>query len=264
MKNPFDTAEMALGYARSRPSVHPRIVDLAARDLHTPVERALDIGCGAGLSTLAIASLARERYGLEPVQSMLPFAPAIAPGAHFLAGSAERLPFREDTVDLLTAAGSLNYVNLEAFFQEATRVLKPTGHLLVYDFKTARRFAGTDAVRDPLDNWFDEFLRRYPPVVSPKVQPLDPDSLAQRATGFTRFQSESPQIALELDPGFYMEYLLTGTNVAQAVTQGADLNGIRVWLQQTLNPIWQGQRRTVLFDAYWILLVPLRRGSLFS
>ncbi len=171
-----------------------------------------------------------------------------------MAGSAERLPFRDHSFDLLTAAGSLNYVDLTGFFREALRVLAPGGHLLVYDFKTARRFAGEDASVDPLDQWFDEFLRRYPPVVSARVQPLDPETVALLASGFTPCASETPRIAVEMDPGFYLDYLLTGTNVAQAIANGAALPSIRDWCQATLAPVWRGEPKTVLFEAYWVIL----------
>ena len=254
MKNPFDSAEMAVGYARSRPAVHPRIVERAMGILRAPVGCVLDVGCGAGVSTRAIAGFAGMTVGVEPVAAMLPFAPAIAPGAYFVAGAAEQLPFGAGRFDLLTAAGSLNYVDLEAFWEEARRVLRPGGHLLVYDFKTARRFGDLDGGADALDGWFDGFLRRYPPVVSGRVQSLDPERLARLARGFTRVGSESTEIGLEVEPEFYLEYLLTGTNVAQAVANGAALASIREWCHEGLSAIWQGRARTVLFDAYWVLL----------
>jgi hypothetical protein len=48
---------MAAGYAFSRPAVQPHIISRIREDLRLegPVGRALDIGCGAGLSTAASA-----------------------------------------------------------------------------------------------------------------------------------------------------------------------------------------------------------------
>jgi predicted TPR repeat methyltransferase len=38
------------------------------------------------------------------------------------------------SLDLIAAAGSLNYVALDRFFPEAARILAPNGLLLAYDF----------------------------------------------------------------------------------------------------------------------------------
>ena len=55
-------------------------------------------------------------------------------------GTAEAIPLRDRSVDLITAAGSLNYANLDLFFPEAARVLLPHGVLVVYDFSPGRSF----------------------------------------------------------------------------------------------------------------------------
>ena len=58
-------------------------------------------------------------------------------------------PVRMAVADLMTAAGSLNYVDLEKFFAEASRVLTPEGKLVVYDVSPAA------------NEWFDAFMSRY-------------------------------------------------------------------------------------------------------
>jgi ubiquinone/menaquinone biosynthesis C-methylase UbiE len=69
------------------------------------------------------------------------------------------MPFGSGTVDLLTAAGSLNYTrDLDAVWHEAARVLGAGGTLAVYDFSPGRSFDDDDA----LDEWFDAFTARYP------------------------------------------------------------------------------------------------------
>ncbi len=72
---------------------------------------------------------------------MLAYSHAVAPKARFLVGQAERLPVASCTFDLITAAGSVNYANLDLFFPEVERVLTETGVLVIYDFSAGRRFA---------------------------------------------------------------------------------------------------------------------------
>src|SRR3954453_15309435 len=100
---------MASGYARSRPALHGRVI-ARIRDhlrLNEPISRALDVGCGAGLSTAALQPLAASPIGVEPVAGMLAWVSDTAPAARFAAARAENLPFRSGCMDLVTAAGSL-------------------------------------------------------------------------------------------------------------------------------------------------------------
>src|SRR4051794_14959392 len=107
MSNPFGTAEMAAGYATSRPPVHRHIL---RRALTGVVDRALDVGCGAGVSTNALDEFALHRIGIEPAEAMLrPWSTTTALGARFAVACAEAIPLRTGSVDLMTAAGSLNY-----------------------------------------------------------------------------------------------------------------------------------------------------------
>lgn len=243
----FGSPEMVEGYSRARPPVHPYVLELVRERLALtmPLARALDVGCGAGLSTSPLRGIAGFCLGIDPVEAMVHGSPARAVGVRFAAARAEALPVRTASVDVITAAGSLNYADLDEFFPDAARVLRREGALIVYDFSPGRRFPDSDA----LDLWFTEFLRRYPKEEGSAAS-LDPALLAASAAGFQLAGSEEFEVALRMDPAAYCNYLLTETNVAHAIARGEDATGIRGWLESTLAGVFDGEARDVLFTGY--------------
>lgn len=241
----YDSSRLAACYARVRPAVHPEIIKLIQRHLQlsSPFPRALDLGCGAGLSTAALATLAISVVGLEPVTTMLTHGYSVAPHAQFLVGVAEQLPFRSQTFDLITAAGSLNYVDLNRCFPEVGRVLKPNGTLVIYDFSSGRRFQKSDV----LDQWFTDFEQRYPfpPGYEMDVQGQDYCHFGLRLSGYQAFE-----VAITLDFSAYLDYILSETNVELAIQEGESLATITDWCRTTLTPIFGDTSREILFDGY--------------
>jgi ubiquinone/menaquinone biosynthesis C-methylase UbiE len=132
----YDSERLAAAYAFDRPAIHEQILRSARLDRRA--DRALDVGCGAGLSTAALAPLARQVIGLEPISTMLAHRRTVAPHATFVMGQAERLPFAAGSFDLVAAAGSLNYADLSAALAEIARVLTSAGAFLLYDFSVGR------------------------------------------------------------------------------------------------------------------------------
>ncbi len=180
---------------------------------------------------------------------MLKWAPRVSPEADFLAGQAEVLPLRAHSVDLIAAAGSLNYADLDRFFPEAARVLAPGGQLLVYDFSPGRSFADNSR----LDDWFEAFMQRYPaPAFEGRT--LSPELLAPLASGFHLTAAEHFEIPVTLNPNFYLDYMLTETNVAAAVRAGTPLAEIRRWCAMTLARVWEATPQPVIFRGYFARL----------
>jgi predicted TPR repeat methyltransferase len=68
--NPFVGQSVATRYAEVRPPLHDRVVRLLAERLPKP-ERALDLGCGTGLSTRPMSSFAHTVIGVDVSEEML-------------------------------------------------------------------------------------------------------------------------------------------------------------------------------------------------
>lgn len=249
MSDLYSSANMASGYAQWRPPVHERVMQ-RVRDhlqLRAKVTRALDVGCGSGLSTAALEPVAEVRVGIEPAEPMVRYASLVAPRAHAVVGRAEELPFGNQSFQLMTAAGSLNYVDLERFFDEARRVLAHGGHLVVYDFGPGRSFRDSPA----LDDWYTEFEKRYP---FPPASSIDPETLNAGDHAIRRERCEFFETAIAMKPDFYLEYALTETSVAAAVARGVPYSEIRDWCAATLPAVFGGPSREVVFRGYILFM----------
>lgn len=239
---------MGEGYARARPPVHAYVVSRIRERLTHPIGRALDVGCGAGLSTGPLTGLAEVCIGLDPFQPMVREAKRTAPAASFVQAAAERLPFRNESFHLITAAGSLNYTDLDQFFPEAARVLAREGVLVVYDFSQGRTFADSPA----LETWFEEFMRRYPRPRGGEVA-ISPESLPSQAKGFRVEGHEDFALPLPMTPQAYVDYVMTETNVANAAVAATE---VRDWCSRSLEPVFDGKPQRVVFNGYLAWLRP--------
>jgi SAM-dependent methyltransferase len=107
----------------------PRFVDFAGLE---PGMRALDVGCGSGLLTAALA----DRLGATSVAAADPSEPLLAtcagrvPGAEVRRASADRLPWPDESFDAVLSQLVLNFVpDGDAAVAEMRRVGAPGGIL---------------------------------------------------------------------------------------------------------------------------------------
>jgi SAM-dependent methyltransferase len=168
---------------------------------------------------------------------------AVAPGASFVAAVAERMPFAAASFDIVTAAGSLNYVDLAAFLPELARVLTERGVMVVYDFSAGRRLRDDDR----LEAWYGEFARRYPPKPGYEmdVRALGYERAGLGLEAFTPFE-----VAVPMTWQAYVAYVMSETGVELAVARGVPEAEIGNWCEATLAGVLGDEPRDVLFDAY--------------
>ncbi|NKB68469.1 MAG: methyltransferase domain-containing protein [Candidatus Latescibacteria bacterium] len=245
----FATTAVASGYASDRPYFHPQVMaQVQSRlGLSGPCPRALDVGCGAGLSTLALTALAERVVGVDSsaamVQSAIPHE-----RVEYLTCAAEDLAF-DEPFDLITLAGSINWIDRPRFFARAEKNLRPGGHLLVYD----NTILGEMAEDPAFATWYQTvYLRRYPRP-SRDESPLDAAEYRPYGFEFSAAEDYTNQVAFTRDR--FIDYLLTQSNTTSVLEIGAeDYTEMRAWFTAALAPFFSQSQRTLLFGGYiWYL-----------
>lgn len=108
--------------------------------------RALDVACGPGTFTLVFAPHVRRMTGLDITAAILEKARAAAAkenigNVEWLLGNAEKLPWNDNSFDLVTTAYSLHHMEHAAqAVAEIARVLKPGGWFALVDIAVPEGF----------------------------------------------------------------------------------------------------------------------------
>lgn len=143
------------GYDRTRradPNLATAIAKLLRVEFPAPV---LDIGCGTGNYTIAVADRNVVTIGLDQSTLMLRRARAKEPRLDWIAGQAEALPFADASFAGAFCTMTLHHLqDFEAVFSEIARVLKPGGRFVAFTAlpEQAEQFW--------LNAYFPELMRR--------------------------------------------------------------------------------------------------------
>jgi len=93
---------------------------------------ALEVGCGTGHWMSALRESVEYLCGADCSLEMLRRAAAKCPGAGLLRATAQALPFRDASVDLVFCVNAIHHFErFEEFIAEAKRLLRPGGTLVV-------------------------------------------------------------------------------------------------------------------------------------
>jgi SAM-dependent methyltransferase len=239
--NPFAAPGVGDIYAHGRPFHHPRsLAHIFAMVGDHPLERALDIACGTGMSTVALGEHAETVVGVDVSAEMLGSARRAA-GVSYLLGRAERMPFTDGDVDAATCCSGIHWFDQAAFFAELRRVLRPAGWVGLYDHYFTGEMLG---VRE-FGAWSRAALTRYP-LPPRKSMVGDPRSVTP--DGYELIGDEMFADDIELTCEQLVDYQLTISNFVAAVERGGSRDEIRAWALDTLEPLFAGsETRTVRF-----------------
>jgi SAM-dependent methyltransferase/uncharacterized protein YbaR (Trm112 family) len=119
-----------------------------------PAGNLLDVGCGPGSVRNRVDPQSVTYYGMDPIPT------GEVDSFRFVRGVAEYIPFPEGMFATLVVSSALDhFCDLDAFFAEALRVLRPDGKLLIQQHVHEVRGVATAAkmllhrLKDGLDNW---------------------------------------------------------------------------------------------------------------
>ncbi len=133
--------------------------------------RTLSVGCGSGLFELLLRTEhgIEITHGVEPAGAMA--AVARQRGVEVKIGIAEELPYDDEEFDTVLFNGSPGYIgDLEKALQEARRVLKPGGAVVVVDVPAESSYALLYMLAAAKGSWDHPRLRGLAPAVPYPVE----------------------------------------------------------------------------------------------
>ena len=118
-----------------------------------PPATVLDVGCGTGTLAARLSDSGYDVVGLDPSRGMLEVLRERAPGVEAVHGSATEIPFSDGEFDLSLSVATLHHiadrVEVRRALAEMTRVVRPGGHVLVWD-------------HNPRNPYWPHLMRRVP------------------------------------------------------------------------------------------------------
>ncbi|XP_077974508.1 uncharacterized protein LOC144430448 [Styela clava] len=157
----YEDKELAYMYAIYRPPPYPTAVretiikylekNCNAKNKEGKFEKMLDVGCGSGtLSTQTFASFFESILGIDISEAKIKEAKRLnkCRNVAFECIEGYEFPVENNSVDLITCASSIHFLDLKLFEKECERILKPGGCCAVYVINwgniTGFRVGGTD------------------------------------------------------------------------------------------------------------------------
>ena len=131
-------------YATARPTYPEELFSWIASSAPA-TQKVWDVGCGNGQASVALAahfdSVLATDASDEQIAKALP-----SQNVEYRAAPAEKCPLPDASCDAVTVAQAAHWFDLEAFYREAKRVLKPGGLLAIWCYGIHTVDRETDAV----------------------------------------------------------------------------------------------------------------------
>lgn len=155
MKNNWFNKE-AKQYKAARPQYPDALFDFLSAQTRNH-DLAIDCGAGNGQATIPLAARFKDVAGVDIGEKLLASATQ-ANNAYYLLSSASALPFRSASADLVTVAAAVHWFDLDKFYAEADRVLKPGGVLALWAYYMPKVTPEIDSV---VKNFFEVRLAKH-------------------------------------------------------------------------------------------------------
>lgn len=151
--------------------------------------------------------------------------------------------------DIATAAGVINWVDESRFLTGLKKVLKPGGIAVIYDFWISDRMKGSEAYTDW---WKTQYLVNFPKPLRKENVWTDRDVSPY---GFFMEKQGTYSMEYEMDRETFVRFMLLQSNVsAQVEGKGRSLEAIRQCFLQSLEPVFAGEKKMLIFEGYsWYL-----------
>jgi len=220
-KDHFSTGSS--NYAAFRPGYPPTLFEWLAGQCKRH-ELAWDCATGSGQAAVGLARhfkhVIATDASAEQIQSAKP-----QTGVEYRVAAAESSGLDNAGVDLITVAQAAHWFDLDRFYAEAKRVLRPQGLIALWGYG---RLILPGTLDDPLENFYEHVIGRYWP---PQRALIDE---AYRSLAFPFKEISPPRFSIEVNWNLprLIAYLSTWSAVKRYVESegGNPLNGLEAEL----------------------------------
>lgn len=175
-------------YARYRPTYPASLFEYVA-GLAGAHELAWDCGTGNGQAARGLAPFFKNVIATDPSESQLAQAPSI-PNVEYRVARAETAELADRSVDLVTVAQALHWFQVDRFYEEVKRVLKPGGAIAVWSYALGKVSPEIDPL---LEAYYHDIIGKY---WEPERRLVDS---AYRTLPFPFAEIEPPDLAIAHD-----------------------------------------------------------------
>jgi SAM-dependent methyltransferase len=147
IQNSFEGAGTTEEYAKEQHNCGQKITDFLRRLIEQEAcKNVLDVGCGVGVSTANLASLGFNAWGVDLPNITRLWAAVGRDPDRFIAASALRLPFSDETFEFVCSLGVIEHIGTisghcalapnyeeqrKQYAKELVRITKPGGRILI-------------------------------------------------------------------------------------------------------------------------------------
>jgi len=115
---------------------------------NAPLQTAVDVGCGTGQSTIALAPHFKEVIGFDVSKAQIEEAKKDAPSnVTYNVGTSETISLSGNSVQLITGSQCHHWFDLAQFYKEAKRILVPNGVMCFYFYSLPQPAVAQDPER---------------------------------------------------------------------------------------------------------------------
>ncbi|XP_070561251.1 putative methyltransferase DDB_G0268948 [Ptychodera flava] len=148
--NFFSGSDLTVAYKKFRPTYPEELVKEIVKfggEKLGDLKFVVDVGCGSGQSTAVLSDYSERVLGVDisPDQIKQAKASTMPSNVEFSVGSCEAIPVDALSVDLITVGTAVHWFDLDKFYKEVDRVLKPGGALAIYTYNDTQAEIEGDA-----------------------------------------------------------------------------------------------------------------------
>jgi SAM-dependent methyltransferase len=168
MTSLFKATHQAKNYASYRPTypstVYAKILSSIQHCKHDDGNNktdakllAIDVGCGTGQATVALAEHFDQVIGIDPSEAQLQHATSHS-RVSYQVGQETCLPAADGTVAAVTSSQAAHWFDISKFYQEVDRVLKPGGCLALWMYGNFEIHGDDELQTMIVDSFYEDLL----------------------------------------------------------------------------------------------------------